>query len=196
MMSLRARASCALALCLSVAVPAAAQQVPDLPAQARIKVWMTPLGQGPPRGGVGYLERVDADSLHFRLDRSGAAQAVPWEQVRSLKVSDGQRFTPLDIHLLRITGASAFGAALGWMTWHSCSEQPEEKIFKLDCIVTPRRLGGATEGGAVLAGAIGLIFSLSQLKEERWREVRTPGAVRLSVRRAGGGVGVGVAIAF
>jgi hypothetical protein len=145
MMSLRARASCALVLCLSLAVPATAQRVPDLTAEARI---------------------------------------------------DGQRFTPLDIHLLRITGASAFGAALGWMTWHSCSEQPEDKIFKLDCIVTPRRLGGATEGGAVLAGAIGLIFSLSQLKEERWREVRTPGAVRLSVRRAGGGVGVGVAIAF
>ena len=197
MMSLRARASCALALCLSLAVPATAQQVPDLPVEARIKVWMTPLGkEGSARSGVAYFTRLDADSLHFRLDRSGAAQVVPWERVRSLKVSDGMRFTPLDVHLLRLTGASAYGAVLGWWTWHSCRDQPEDSGITLDCILTPRRLGGATEGGAVLFGVIGFFSSLQHIKEERWRAVRTPGAVRLSVRRAGGGVGVGVAIAF
>jgi hypothetical protein len=195
MMSLRARASCALALCVSLAVPATAQ-LPDLPAEGRIRVVIRPLGQGPVLGGVAHVMRRDADSLHFRMEGAGATQVVPWEHVHSLKVSEGTRTTPLDVHLLRVTGASAFGAALGWMTWHSCREQPEDKLFKLDCIVTPRRLGEATEGGAVLAGAIGLLFSLHHLKEERWREVRTPGAVRLSVRRAGGGVGVGVAIAF
>jgi hypothetical protein len=194
MTSFRSRAACVLALSLSVAVTATAQQLPDLAAADRIKVRITPLAKGRAREEVAYVTRLDADSLHYRADGTNAATVVPWERVSVLKVSEGVRTTSLGVHVLRVGAASAFGAAMGWSSWHSCRDP--ENDFTLDCVLTTRRLGDATEGGAAVTAGIAAVYSLLHLKVERWRELRTPSAVRMSMRRAGGGLGVGVAIAF
>lgn len=195
MLSLRGRASCALAVAISVAATATAQQLPDLPSEARIKVRIIPLERGRAREAVAYVKRLDADSLHFRFGGTAEVTVVPWARVRTLKVSDGQRTTPLGVHVLHLGGATALGALFGYGAWHSCRDARENEIT-FDCIISPRRLGASTNGGAAIAAGIALVYSFTHLKEERWRDVAPPGAVRVSVRRAGGGVGVGVALAF
>ena len=193
MRALRCRASCALVLSLAVAVPAAAQQLPALPYEARIMVRIVPQGDAQHRG-VAYLRHLDADSLHFRFEETSEVWAVAWSNVRDLKVSEGIRYRPFAAHAKIFAGLTAFGALFGYAGWHSCRD-PEESD-NVGCILAMGRLSSTIEGGALVGASIALVHSVTNLKGEQWRDVPKPGAVRVSVRRAGGGLGVGLSIAF
>lgn len=119
---------------------------------------------------------------------------MPWARVSTLEVSEGVRTTPLSTHALNIGALSALGAVMGWWAWHDCRDP--EKDTRIGCILTVGRLGTATEGGAALGAGLAAVISLTNLTHERWRDVSTPGTVRLSIRPAGGGIGVGLKVAF
>lgn len=193
-MSSRRGCTCiALSVFLGVAVSVGAQQLPDLPFDARIKVRIVPLG-GTQHRGVAYLQHLDADSLHFRFEGASEASAVAWSNVRDLQVSEGVRFRPFSHHAKNVAGVAMFGALFGWASWHGCRD-PEESE-SVECIFVAGRLSSATEGGALIGAGVAVGFALFNLKGEAWRDVPKPEAVRLSARRSGGGVGLGLSIAF
>ena len=187
------RAAFALAVLLAAADPAAAQRPSELPFDARIKVNIIPL-DGERNRGIAYLQRLDADSLRFRFEGASDVTAVPWARVQELEVSEGIRTYPFAHHAKNVAGFTALGAFVGLAIWLSCRD-PEEPN-DLACIVAPGRLGTTTQSWALIAFGAGAVNALVHRKGEQWREVPKPGAVRLSVRPAGGGLGVGLSIAF
>lgn len=189
---------CLLGLALLVAAPVGAQARPDVPDQARIRIEVlradSSAGKKATLRGTGVVERVDGDSIAFRLDKTNELWIAPWVRVRSLEVSEGVRSITFGERVVGTAGFTFVGAALGYLTWHSCQEPEEEDT--LTCVLFPRRLGTAVRGGTWLGLAVGLAAALSNVKTEEWRRVARPSLVPFVGHSNRSGVMVGVSFSF
>lgn len=184
---------------LFAAAPAAAQQRPDIPERARIRIEVLRVdslgGTRKPLSGTGVVHRVDADSIAFRLDDSRELWITPWTRVQTLEVSEGMRRYTFGERAGAAAGITFLGAVMGYSSWHTCNEP--EKEDTLSCIFFPRRLGTAVRGGTWLGLAIGLGFALTNSEWEQWRRVNRPSVpspfVELSARS---GLMLGVSLRF
>ncbi len=194
-------------LTLVAASPAPAQQrttpsIAALPVDARVRVTLRSAPAGA-EARIAYLREAHAGALSFRAEGEPRDTSVQWGDVVAVELSDGIGMAPASRQLGRVASGVTLGAALGWISWHSCRNPEEGETEILSCIVAPGRLGTAVRSGAWMGLGLGTMWALTRLRGERWQEVdladrgaRASTRGSLLVRPAGKGVAVGWQRAF
>ncbi len=189
--TLRTLLAVATLLC-SGATVVRAQQIPDLPPETRIRVLVR--GDDQEHTFVGKVERSDALSLRMVDERSGELRNIEWGRVDRLERSGGRRPYSVWDRAGMAAGVTAFGALLGWASWHSCNDPQNDMIFS--CIVMPERLSSWVRAGTWVGLTGGLITALGIKGTERWLAVERPSGVALTLTPSANGTAVGFRIRF
>jgi hypothetical protein len=182
----------AATLLCSGATTAHAQQIPDLPPETRIRVLVR--GDEQEHEFVGKLERSDALSLRMIDERSGELRNLEWGRINRLERSEGRRPYSAFSRVGAAAGVTAFGAVLGWSTWHTCNDPESDGIFA--CIVMPERLGTSVRAGTWVGLTVGFITALAMTGSEQWRALDLPRGVALTLSPSANGTAVGFRIRF
>ncbi len=179
-------------LLLGGASSAQAQQLPDLPAETRIRVLVR--GEDKEHTFVGKVERSDALSLRMVDERSGELRHIEWGRVDRLERSGGRVPFSFWERAGMAAGITAFGTLVGWASWHTCNDPQNDMIFS--CIVMPERLSSWLRAGTWVGLTGGLLTALSMKGTERWLAVERPSGVAFTLTPSANGTALGLRIRF
>jgi hypothetical protein len=162
--------------CLTLTMPAGAQDAATLARGARVRVTV-----GAPWSEQ-YTAKIDAIHGDTLLLEGGATRVVLFRSLERLEVSQGRRGHPWRGAGIGFLVGAVTGAVLGPYTVPGEGDTAESKAV----------------AGAVLLGAAGALSGVvigALIKTDTWEEVPLEG-LRVSIAPRGGGVGVGVRLSF
>lgn len=173
---------CILALIAAAAMPLDAQQVPSVPAGARVRVQRA--GERGTQDGT--FVSLGGDTLIVRPGGGAIADTLPLADVRSIDVSRG-----VGPDGGRLVGATAFGllvgAGAGWAAGSLMCRDSGNELCGLG-VLTTMAIGGAL---GLVAGAVE-----GSRPVERWERVYPPQAALLVAPTRSGGMMVGLSLSM